>query len=272
MIDLGFAEDFKIERKIRLDLQIFENKSFGSVRTIIENDTVLFCGSDIAKSLKYARPNDAVSAHCKGTVKRRTPTAGGEQEMSFIPESDVYRLIARSKMEEAEQFQKWLFEDVLPTIRSTGGYVANDDLFTNTYLPFADEATRGLFKVQLQVIREQNVMIQKQQNLLDEQKPQVEFAETVQKSCDNILMRDLAKLMCDKAINIGEKRLYRLLRDNRVLMDDNSPYQSYIDRGYFKVREGAYSTQYGTIKLNNTTLVTPKGQVWLVNKVREWAA
>ena len=255
-----------------MDLQIFENKSFGSVRTIIENDIILFCGSDIAKALKYARPNEAVSAHCKGTVKRRTPTMGGEQEMSFIPESDVYRLIARSKMEEAEQFQKWLFEDVLPTIRKTGGYVANDELFTKTYLPFADEATKGLFKVQLQVIREQNAMIQKQQNLLDKQKPQVEFAETVQKSCDNILMRDLAKLMCDQEINVGEKRLYRLLRENRVLMDDNSPYQSYVDRGYFKVREGAYSTKYGTIKLNNTTLVTPKGQVWLVNKVRKLAA
>lgn len=100
--------------------------------------------------------------------------------------------------------------------------------------------------------------------------PLVEFAETVSKSADNILMRNMAKLMCQQHINIGEKRLYKLLRQHDVLMSDNEPYQSYIDRGYFQVKEGSYTTPYGTTILNNTTLVTPKGQIWLVGKVREW--
>lgn len=104
---------------------------------------------------------------------------------------------------------------------------------------------------------------------LEEQKPLVDFADTVTKSCDNILMRDMAKLLCDKHINIGEKRLYKLLRNNDVLMSGNEPYQAYVDRGYFFVKESTYNTPYGE-KLNKTTLVTPKGQIWLVSKVKEW--
>ncbi|WP_413828559.1 Rha family transcriptional regulator [Methanobrevibacter sp. UBA46] len=104
---------------------------------------------------------------------------------------------------------------------------------------------------------------------IEEQKPMVEFATTVTKSCDNILMRDMAKLLCDQKINIGEKRLYKLLRSNGVLMDDNTPYQSYVDRGYFYIKENTFNTPYGQ-KLNKTTLVTPKGQIWIVGKAKEW--
>jgi anti-repressor protein len=104
---------------------------------------------------------------------------------------------------------------------------------------------------------------------IEEQKPLVEFADKVTKSCDNILIRDMAKLLCDQKINIGEKRLYKLLRCRNILMDDNTPYQSYIDRGYFYIKESTYNTPYGE-KITTTTLVTPKGQVWLVSKVKEW--
>ena len=104
---------------------------------------------------------------------------------------------------------------------------------------------------------------------IEEQNPMVEFATTVTKSCDNILMRDMAKLLCDQKINIGEKRLYKTLRNNDVLMDDNIPYQSYVDRGYFYIKENTFKTPYGQ-KLNKTTLVTPKGQIWIVGKAKEW--
>ena len=197
------------------------------------------------------------------------PTCGCD---AFIPENIFYRLAMKANNETASAFQKMVADEILPIIRRTGGYVANDDMFVETYLPFADEATQGLFRTQLLVIRQQNALISNQRAQLEEQKPQVEFAETVQKSCDNILMRDMAKLLCHEEVQIGEKRMYRLLREKDILMSDNSPYQTYIDRGYFKVKEGAYTTPYGSIKLNNTTLVTPKGQVWLVNKVREWVA
>ena len=92
-------------------LETFVSEEFGSVRVIEEDGKYLFCGSDVAKALGYARPNEAVTKHCKGTLKRRTPTAGGIQEMLFIPEGDVYRLITHSKLPAAEKFEKWVFDE-----------------------------------------------------------------------------------------------------------------------------------------------------------------
>ena len=94
------------EEKLTTDIQIFQNEQFGQIRTLVENDKVLFCGSDIARALGYARPSEAVATHAKGTVKRRTLTNGGEQEMGFITEGDVYRLIIRSKLPAAEHFER----------------------------------------------------------------------------------------------------------------------------------------------------------------------
>ena len=103
-------------------LKIFENSEFGQVRTLEENGKVLFCGSDVAKALGYAIPSKAVNTHCKGVSKMEVPTNGGLQEMLFIPESDLYRLIISSKLAEAEKFERWVFEEVLPSIRKTGSY------------------------------------------------------------------------------------------------------------------------------------------------------
>ena len=87
------------------DLTIFESPEFGSIRTVEEDGKVLFCGNDVAKALGYKRPADAITAHCKGSVIRRLPTAGGEQSMKFIPEGDVYRLAAKSELPGAERFE-----------------------------------------------------------------------------------------------------------------------------------------------------------------------
>ena len=107
------------------EIQIFNNEQFGQIRTIDENGKVLFCGSDVAKALGYKRPNDAISAHCKGTVKRRTPTNGGMQEMLFVTEGDIYRLAAKSELPGADAFESWIFDEVLPSIRKTGEYVSS---------------------------------------------------------------------------------------------------------------------------------------------------
>ena len=105
------------------NLSVFENAEFGKVRIIVENGKPLFCGSDVAKALGYTNQRDALNRHCKGVVKRDTPTNGGMQEMSFIPEGDVYRLITHSKLPSAERFEKWVFDEVLPSIRKHGAYV-----------------------------------------------------------------------------------------------------------------------------------------------------
>ena len=104
------------------ELQIFQNEEFGSIRTIEENGQILFCGKDVALALGYARPKDAINAHCKGAVKRSTPTNGGYQQMLFINEPNLYRLVCNSKLKSAERFEKWVFEEVLPMIRKTGSY------------------------------------------------------------------------------------------------------------------------------------------------------
>lgn len=103
--------------------QIFQNQEFGEVRTIVEGEKVFFCGSDVARALGYANPSKALSDHCKGVTKRYTPTAGGAQEMSFIPEGDLYRLIVSSHLPSAEKFERWVFEEVLPSIRRHGAYL-----------------------------------------------------------------------------------------------------------------------------------------------------
>ncbi len=103
-------------------LHVFKNSSFGQLRTIEEDGKILFCASDVAKALGYAVPRKAVFDHCKGVTKRYAPTNSGVQEMSFIPEGDVYRLITHSKLPGAEKFESWVFDDVLPSLRKNGYY------------------------------------------------------------------------------------------------------------------------------------------------------
>lgn len=107
------------------ELKVFQNNLFGEVRTVQENGKILFCGSDVAKALGYARPQNAVENHCRYALKKGVPHPQSPNkviDMIFIPEGDLYRLIASSKMEKAEEFEKWVFDEVLPSIRKNGIY------------------------------------------------------------------------------------------------------------------------------------------------------
>lgn len=107
------------------ELQIFKNSEFGEVRTIEENGNILFCGSDVAKALGYTNAPDALSRHCRSIVKRDTATSQGNiSKMSFVPEGDLYRLVVNSKLPSAEKFERWVFDEVLPSIRKHGAYIA----------------------------------------------------------------------------------------------------------------------------------------------------
>ncbi len=113
--------------------RIFNDPMFGDVRAIEENGKVLFCGSDIAKALEYTNPQKAVRDHCRYRTNRSVPHPQNKTlqiEMSFIPEGDVYRLIVKSRLPEAERFEHWLFDEVVPTIRKHGMY-ASDELLDN---------------------------------------------------------------------------------------------------------------------------------------------
>lgn len=254
------------------NIQIFQNDQFGEIRTIEENGNILFGATDAAKALGYSNPYDAISRHCKGVVKRegvsKTTNQHGtttEQnvELSFIPESDLYRLIFSSKLPSAESFTDWITEDVLPTIRKTGGYVANDDLFLATYLPNADDATKAMFTATLATVRTLNARI-------EADKPKVLFAEAVEAADNSILIGDLAKLLRQNGVDIGQRRLFGWLRDNGYLIKSgeskNMPTQYSMERGLMEVKERTVTLPNESIRVTRTTKITGKGQTFFVNK------
>ena len=143
------------------DLQVFNNEDFGQVRTLEEDGQILFCGADVARALGYSNTRDALQRHCKGVVKRDTQTKSGVQEMSFIPESDLYRLAFSSKLPTAEQFTDWVTQEVLPSIRRYGGYLSGQ--------PQGDSLAWSLLSIQ----RTMDAMNRRLSMLEEQRTPQV---------------------------------------------------------------------------------------------------
>ena len=113
-------------------MEIFKNPEFGSIRVIEENGKYLFSGTDVAAALGYSNPRDAIIRHCRYVVKRDAPhpqSPDRKISMTFIPEGDLYRLIVHSKLPSAEQFERWVFDEVLPTIRKHGAYLTKEKLW-----------------------------------------------------------------------------------------------------------------------------------------------
>lgn len=222
------------------NLQIFQKDQF-QVRTIEIDGKPYFCASDVASALGYSNPRKAVGDHCKGVTKCDTLTAGGLQSLSYIPEGDIYRLIARSQLPEAEKFEKWVFDEVIPEIRKTGGYK-----LPQTY----QEALRALAD---------------KQDELEKMLPKAEFYDTVADSNQAISIGDAAKVL---NMGIGQNNLFRFLRQQGILMSDNKPYQKYIDAGYFRVIEQSYLAK-GETRLSFKTMVYQKGLDFIRKKIRK---
>lgn len=144
-------------------MEIFSNQEFGSIRTFEQDGKVLFCGKDIAKALGYQRTADAITAHCKGVCVLPTPSNGGIQRMKFIPEGDVYRLIVHSKLPSAERFERWVFDEVLPSIRKHGAYITREKLWEVATSP---EAMMKLCS-DLLAEREENAVLRKENAMLE---------------------------------------------------------------------------------------------------------
>ena len=182
--------------------------------------------------------------------------------MIFIPEGDVYRLVAHSKLPRAAEFESWIFDKILPQINPTGGYVSNEEMFIENYLPFLDEPYRDLFRLQMTAIEKLNERIRNDKSLVD-------FALHVADSEDLIDMNAMAKLAADKNFNIGRTRLFRWLKEMGVLMSNNLPYQRYIDRRYFVVKESVFEVE-GMKKTYRQTFVTGKGQLFIIGLLRKY--
>ncbi len=248
------------------ELEIFKNEEFGEIRTLLIDGKPYFCANDVAKSLGYAKPNNAVLTHCRATLKRGIPISGKIQDVNFIPEGDIYRLIMKSKLPSAEKFESWVVDEVLPTIRKHGAYMTNEVIERTLTDPD--------YLIQLATaLKEERHARKLAEQTIEEQKPLVDFANQVSDTTNLIDMKTMAKLLKDNNINIGRNRLFEFLRIKKILMKDNQPYQQYIDAGYFKVNEYTYTNSFGQTKTNRQTFVTGKGQLYITKKVKEfWAA
>ena len=240
------------------NLQVFRNEQFGEVRTIEEDGKILFCGSDCAKALGYSRPGTAIIDHCKGVLKRDTLTAGGKQAVSFIPEGDLYRLITHSKLPAAEKFESWVFDEVLPSIRKHGGYIAGQETMSDDEL---------MAKALLMA----HSKIEEKDRQIEQMAPKAIFADAVAASSTSILVGELAKLLKQNGIDTGQNRLFQRLRNEKYLIsrkgsDYNMPTQRSMEMGLFEIKETAVTHSDGHTSVNKTVKVTGKGQQYFINK------
>ena len=165
------------------DIQIFKNTDFGEVRTLMIDNEPYFVGKDVACILGYADPSSAVSKNVdledKTTLLLEQDGSNYKSKTTFINESGLYSLILSSKLPNAKKFKHWVTNEVLPTIRKAGGYVNNDDMFINTYLPFADDTVKLLFKQTLNVVRHQNEIIVEKDKTINLQNKEIIYKEDV---------------------------------------------------------------------------------------------
>ncbi len=228
------------------DIQIFNNSEFGDIRSIEIDGKPYFVANDVAKALGYVETAKAIRTHCKGVSEMDIPTNGGIQVMKIIPEGDIYRLIIRSSLPSAEKFEHWVFDEVIPNIRKTGGYN-----LPQTY----PEALRALAD---QAERTEKLLIQNNELQLAnrEMKPKAEFFDAVAGSKKAMSMEEVAKVLSYPGV--GRNKLFEILRNQNILQKDNIPYQKYIDSGYFRVIEQKYNVG-DEVRINIKTLVFQKG-------------
>ena len=253
------------------ELQIFENKDFGKVRTVTLNGAPCFVAADICRALDIANSRDAVNRLDDDEKNTVVLTDGnrGNPNVTVVTESGLYSLVLGSRKPEAKQFKRWITHEVIPTIRKTGGYVNNDELFVRTYLPNADDTTKALFRSTLETIRTQNAKI-------EEYKPKAIFADAVSASKSSILVGELAKILQQNGVAIGQNRLFAWLRNNGYLCcygeRYNMPTQRSMEMSLFEIKETTINNPDGSIRVSRTVKVTGKGQQYFINKFLGWSA
>lgn len=241
------------------ELQIFNNDMFGEVRGLNIDGKPYAVANDIAKTLGYTNPSKATNDHCKKSkMVWGNDSLGRRQQFKVIPEGDIYRLIIKSKLPQAQDFECWVMDEVLPQIRQTGGYI-----------PVSQEDDEKLILVKALMITKRTIeqkeqLLQQANKTIEKQKPLVDAYKQFLDTGDNM---DFATL--GKHLGIGRNKLMAQLRERKVLMTDectvmgvkktgdkhNQPYQKYVDKGFFVVRHKQLKTgQYKPV-----TLVTPLG-------------
>jgi len=263
------------------DVQIFKHEMFGEVRVVQKDGKPYFVGKDVAKALGYADTDQAIRTHCKYPTNQRVGVNTGcmrndgtfiyqNKDMKIIPDSDLYRLIMRSQLESAEKFQDWVMEDILPTIARTGGYVSNEDMFINIYLHDAPEDIKNKFKAVTAVVKDLNNEVKQLNGKITEDKPKVIFAESIEKATTGIMVADMAKILKQNGVEIGQHRLFQWLRQKGLCVktgnSQNMPTQYAMQLGLMMILEKTSHNKQGSLVITKIPMITGKGQIYIVNK------
>ncbi|MHB7934128.1 phage antirepressor [Staphylococcus haemolyticus] len=248
------------------ELQVFQNSQFGNLEILTFEGKEWFPAIQVAEILGYANPRDAISRHTKnkGVVNHDVLSNGGVQRKKFIDEGNLYRLITRSKLPQADEFEEWVFEDVLPSIRKHGIY-ATDNVIENT-LNNPDYIINILTEYKKE--KEHNLMLEQQ---IKDNKPKVLFADSVAGSDNSILVGELAKLLKQNGVDVGQNRLFKWLRNNGYLIKKsgesyNLPTQKSMDLEILDIKKRVINNPDGSSKITRTPKVTGKGQQYFINK------
>lgn len=243
------------------DIKTFNNPEFGSIRTVEVDGKPYFVGKDVAEALGYSNTRDALATHVSDEDKNTVVISDGKRgnpNQTVVNESGLYALIFGSKLESAKRFKHWVTSEVLPSIRKSGGYIAGQEQMTDSEL-----MAKALLVAQKQ-INERNAQI-------ESMRPKAIFADAVSASDTTILIGELAKLLRQNGVDIGQNRLFSWLRENGYLIkrngtDYNTPTQKSQELGILSVKETVINHSDGSMKITKTTKVTGKGQQYFINK------
>lgn len=246
---------------------IFEEKEFGQIRTAVLDGEPMFCLADVCKALEITHVTDVKNRLKQDGVGTTEviDSLGRKQKATFINESNLYKTIFQSRKESAERFTEWVTSEVLPSIRKNGGYIAGQETMSD------DELLAKALQVAHNKIAERDRVIEQKQARIEKMKPKEIFADAVATSTTSILIGDLAKLIKQNGVDMGQKRLFLWLRENGYLIkrngsDYNMPTQKSMEMNLFEVKESTVNNPDGSVRINRTTKVTGKGQQYFINK------
>lgn len=265
------------------EIKVFENDEFGSLNIIVKENKEYVEATQAAKMLGYSNPRDAILRFCdeEGVVFSDVCVCTGKQSYNtkskriiskkYIDEGNLYRLIIKSKLPSAKRFEKWVMNEVLPSIRKHGLYMKDEVI--NKTLEDPDFIIEIATKLKSE--REEKLLAQRKADKLEKvieiDKPYTNFGKSIQASSGAITIGEFAKILNNNNIKIGRNRLFNLLRENGYLIkngkEKNKPKQIYVEQGLFKVSESIFHTVDKDI-LSTTTLITGKGQMCIVDLVR----
>ena len=233
------------------NIKIFENSEFGEIRTVTVDNEPMFCLVDVCNALDIS--NSRVVSTRLDDDERRKLDLPRQGETWFINESGLYAVILRSDKPNAKKFRKWVTSEVLPSIRKNGGYIAGQESLSD------DELLAKALMVAQNKIAEKDRQIERM-------KPKEIFADAVSASETSILVGELAKLIKQNGVDIGQNRLFQKLRDMGYLTKKNYPIQKAMDLKLFEIVERTITAANGSTKITQTPKVTGKGQQYFINK------